>query len=302
MEIRCGPTRRRGEGRVTASPPVLKESALALARVALRSFLTTGCILDCRPAGPARVSVLLLVCNRAELTLTCLQALALRLHQAPCEIIIVDNGSTDETGRLLERVRGVQVIRNEVNLGFPRAINQAARLAGGDHLLLLNNDAQVMGRSIDVAAAFLDTHADVGAVGGKVLLLDGTLQEAGVTVFRDGWTSQLGRGAAADDPAYDFPRDVTYCSGAFLMTPRELFAQLGGLDEAFSPGYFEDTDYGIRLWQAGRRVVYLPDVAILHFENATSSSLADLTGLVQRNHRLFTAKHAAWLRTRPMRT
>jgi GT2 family glycosyltransferase len=159
----------------------------------------------------------------------------------------------------------------------------------------------VLGRGIDVAADFLDQHPDVGAVGGKILLLDGTLQEAGVTIFRDGWTEQHGRGGAPDDPAYDFQRDVAYCSGVFLMTPRELFDRLGGLAEAFSPGYFEDPDYCIRVWKAGRRVVYLPDVAIVHYENGTSSALSDLTGLVQRNHRLFVARNAAWLRSCPAR-
>ncbi len=233
------------------------------------------------------------------MTLACLQALALRLNQTPFEVVIVDNGSTDETGELLERVRGLRVVRNETNLGYPVAVNQAARLAAGKYLLLLNNDAQVLGRSIDVAADFLEAQPDVGAVGGKIVLLDGTLQEAGCTICRDGWTVQYGRQAAADDGAVDFQREVDYCSGVFLMTPREWFLQLGGLEEAFSPGYFEDPDYCVRLRQAGRRIFYLPDVVVLHYENGTSSSWADFADVVERNHRLFAALHAAWLASRP---
>jgi GT2 family glycosyltransferase len=242
------------------------------------------------------------VCNRAELTLLCLQTLALRLNETPCEIVIVDNGSRDETGQLLQRLEGVKVIRNAVNFGFPRAVNQAARISSATFLLLLNNDAQLLGRSIDVAVEFLETNPGVGAVGGKIILLDGTLQEAGVHVFSDGWTCQYGRGDSPDDPRYDFQRDVAYCSAAFLMTRRSLFDPLEGLEEAFSPGYFEDTDYCVRLWKMGQRVVYLPDIAILHYENATSASLPDLTGVVRRNHRVFKARHADWLRTRPDRT
>jgi GT2 family glycosyltransferase len=281
-----------------ADSPSPKDMALALARAALRSFLDTGCVLDLAAAAP-QVSVLLLLCNRAELTLACLQSLALRMSRTPLEVIAVDNGSTDETAQLLQQFRGLKVLRNETNAGFPRAVNQAARQASGKHLLLLNNDAQVLGRSIEVAVQFLEDNPDVGAVGGKIVLLDGTLQEAGCIILQSGWTHQYGRSWPADDPASNFQRDVDYCSGAFLMTPRALFERLGGLDEAFSPGYFEDPDYSLRLRQAGYRFVYLPDVAILHYENATSSGLVNLRQLTARNHRLFVAKNARWLRSQP---
>jgi GT2 family glycosyltransferase len=287
---------------VTLASSGPKEALLELARVALRSFLDTGCMLDLTPAAPPQVSIVLLLCNRAELTLACMQTLALRHNQVPVEIVVVDNGSSDETGEVLERLRGLRVIRNETNRGYPVGVNQAARLARGKYLLLLNNDTQVLGRSIDVAWDFLETHPDVGAVGGKIVLLDGTVQEAGCIVYRDGWTAQYGRQVPADDGTVAFRREVDYCSAAFLMTPRDLFGQLGGLEEAFSPGYFEDSDYCIRLRQTGRRVVYLPDVVVLHFENGTTSTLADLEDVLRRNQRLFAARHAEWLSTRPART
>jgi GT2 family glycosyltransferase len=285
---------------MTAASQSPKELALALAGVALRSFLDTGATLDCTPAGPPEVSVLLLVHNRAELTLTCLATLALRLHRTPFEVVVVDNGSTDQTARLLARVRGLRVSRNDSNAGYPRAVNQAARLAAGKYLLMLNNDAHVLGRGIDIAGDYLEAHPDVGAVGGKTVLLDGTLQEGGCILCRDGWQLLYGRGAPAGDASADFEREVDYCSGTFLMTPRELFLRLGGLEEAFSPGYFEDPDYCSRLWQEGLRVVYLPDVTVLHYENATSATLVgDLEGLLRRNHRQFVTKHTEWLSSRP---
>lgn len=284
---------------MTTASPAAKELALAQARVALHAFLDAGCTLDCRPAGPPRVSILLLLWNRAELTLSCLQSLALQLNHTPYEIVVIDNGSADETGLLLDRIQGLKVVRNKENIGFPRGVNQAAQLASGEYLLLLNNDTQVLGRAIDAAADFLAADASVGAVGGKIILLDGTLQEAGCTIYRNGWPYPYGRGAAPDDPAFLFQREVDYCSGAFLMTRREVFACLAGLDELFSPGYFEDVDYCIRIRQEGLRVVYLPQAAILHYENGSSSTVTDLSDLVRRNHRRFTARHAEWLRGRP---
>jgi GT2 family glycosyltransferase len=281
-----------------AAPPTPQALLTALARRALKNFLETGCTLDCQPRGSPRASVLIPVCNRAELTLTCLQTLAMRLNQVPFEIILVDNNSTDETEELLRRIKGARVIRNSVNAGFPRAVNQAARLASAAYLVMLNNDVEVLGNSIDQAVEFLDACLDVGAVGGKIILLNGALQEAGNTIGRDALPYLYGRGLSPDDPAFAFQRDVDYCSGAFLATRRDLFRAMGGLDEVFSPAYFEDCDYCARLWQAQRRVVYLPDIEILHFENATSASLLDLRDVMYRNHSIFAQRHAGWLLTR----
>jgi hypothetical protein len=174
-------------------------------------------------------------------------------------------------------------------------MNQAASAASGEFLLLLNNDTEVLDKSLETAVQFLTENRDVGAVGGRVLLLDGTLQEAGCLLGRDGHSSQYGRGSPPSAPEYQFRRDVDYCSAAFLMTPSEAFRQVGGLDESFSPGYFEDADYGIRLWRAGWRVVYLPEIAIVHYENASSTCLRSLQTLYRRNHLFFLHKHADWL-------
>ncbi len=279
--------------------PTPKEVMIKRAGTALQSFLDGGCVLDFRPAGEPKVSIVMLVYNRAELTLGCLQSLALGLNQTPFEIIIVDNGSTDETAVLLERVQGLKVVRNATNLGFPKGVNQAARLASGEFLLLLNNDVEVFGRSIDRAADFLTAHPDVGAVGAKVVLLDGTLQEAGCLIWSDAWPTQEGRGKDVNHPACNFQCDVDYCSGVFLMTRRALFGQLGGLDEAMGLGYFEDTDFCVRIHKAGYRIVYLPEACVLHYENATSSTLFNVADLCRRNRDRFVARHADWLRTQP---
>src|SRR5439155_6062169 len=106
-----------------------QQMATTLARLAFKAFLDTDCALDCRPRAVPRASVLIPVHNRAELTLTCLQSLALQQSQTPFAIIVVDNNSTDGTAQLLQRVRGLRVVRNDTNSGYPRAVNQAAQLA-----------------------------------------------------------------------------------------------------------------------------------------------------------------------------
>lgn len=273
----------------------VKEIATEQARARLQEFLESNTLLELhRPAAP-RTSILLVLYNRAELTLACLRSLQPRLEEEAAEVILVDNASRDETTTLLDRLRGATVIRNADNRGFPVAVNQAAAAATGEFLLLLNNDTEVLGDSIGAAARFLSANPDAGAVGGRIILLDGTLQEAGCAIWREGHVYQHGRGDAPSAAEYQFQRDVDYCSGAFLMTPRDLFHKMGGLDTAFSPGYFEDLDYCIRLWRAGWRVVYLPDIALLHFESASSANRQSLNALYRRNHIFFTRKHADWL-------
>jgi hypothetical protein len=139
----------------------------------------------------------------------------------------------------------------------------------------------------------------VGAVGGRVVLLDGTLQEGGCIIRQGGLPYQQGRGEDPYHPAFGFQCEVDYCSGVFLMTRRELFRRLGGLDEVFSPGYFEETEYCVRLRKAGYRIVYLPDAITLHYENATSSGICDVPALFWRNQERFAARHADWLETQP---
>jgi O-antigen biosynthesis protein len=285
----------RSEQLMSTSEGDLKQLATAQAKIRLQEFMDAKNILNLPTVCAPRLSILLVLYNRAELTLACLRSLQPRLEELQAEVVLVDNASRDETTALLDRVQGASILRNGENRGFPVAVNQAAEAATGTFLLLLNNDTEVLGDSLGAALRFLEANPDVGAVGGRIILLDGTLQEAGCTIWREGHVFQYGRGDSPSAPEYGFQRDVDYCSGAFLMTPRRLFHKLGGLDVSFSPGYFEDLDYCIRLWRSGWRVVYLPKVALIHFENASSTSEQQPLALYRRNHVFFSRKHADWL-------
>jgi glycosyltransferase involved in cell wall biosynthesis len=137
----------------------------------------------------------------------------------------------------------------------------------------------------------MQASTDIGAVGGKIILLDGTLQEAGSVVWKDGSCTGYGRGDNPFAPMYNFRRDVDYCSGAFLLTPRKTWEQLDGFDEAFKPAYYEETDYCMRLWQHGLRVVYEPSAAIIHYEFGSAESTADAISLQSEHQTLFEKRH-----------
>lgn len=280
-------------------PPFDKEAVRAEAERALTAFLASPAPLHLRSgSGRPTVSVIVVLYNQAGLSLLCLQALS-RSVGVDFETLIVDNASSDRVPQLLERVSGALVLRQDGNLGFLRAVNRAAEHAAGEHLLLLNNDALVEPQTLAHAVARLRAEPLAGAVGGPILLWDGRLQEAGSIIWRDGSCLGYGRGDLPDAPAYRFVRDVDYCSGAFLMIRRELFEQLGRFDDDFAPAYYEESDFCVRLWEAGYRVVYDPRVRVKHFEFASDSGSGQAMALQARNREHFRAKHARYLAGRP---
>jgi len=273
-----------------------KARSLARARRELECFLASDRRLAFEAASEPRVSVLVVAWNQAHHTLRCLEALA-REHAAgeTLDIVIVDNASNDQTAAVLERLSGVRVIRNSENIGFLRGCNQAAAMARGRHLLLLNNDAVVRPGAIGAAVACLESSSDIGAVGGRLILPDGRLQEAGSIVWSDGTSAGYARGRPPEASEAMFRRDVDYCSGAFLLTPRAVWDQFGGFDSAFAPAYYEEADYCLRLWAIGKRVVYEPAAAIDHFEFGSEPAAGASRGLMERHREVFVERHAAVL-------
>jgi GT2 family glycosyltransferase len=271
----------------------------ALHRAKLELFLASGASLLLEAAHEPRVSIVLVLFNRAELTLACLRSLA--GVSLPVEVLIVDNASSDQTGELLGRLEGARVVRQPENVGFLRACNLAAGLATGRHLLFLNNDAELLPGALESAVATLDGDPSIGAVGARLIAPDGRLQEAGSIIFRDGSCAGYGRGEDPLAPDYSFQRDVDYCSGAFLLTPRTLFVEAGGFDERFAPAYYEDADYCVRLWKKGRRVVYQPAASVIHVEFASARSRSEALRLQEERRARFCEKHADWLAGRAER-
>jgi O-antigen biosynthesis protein len=234
----------------------------------LRQLLQGHEHLTCPAIQNPIVSFIVVLHNSAHLSLLSLESVVANAGVG-YELIVVDNASTDETGLMLERLQSAKIIRNETNAGFGPACTQASACATGQYLCFFNNDALLSPTAISAALANF-AKADVGAVGGKVLLANGALQEAGNIVWSDGSTLGYGRGDDPQLPQYNFRRPVDYCSGVFLLTPRRLFADLGGFSSEFEPAYYEDVDYCMTLWQRGFQVVYEPLAVIRHYESATS--------------------------------
>jgi len=251
------------------SGPLGQDAWEKFGRARLANLLGTKNYLDVPATDRPLVSLLLVLFNQAHLTLLAIESILCN-SDVDYELVIVDNASTDMTGELLQHLRGAHVIRNQSNLGFGPACMQAAEVARAPYLCFMNNDALLEPRALSSALQNFSESDRVGAVGGKILLADGRLQEAGSIIWSDGSALGYGRLDNPDLPAYQFRRPVDYCSAAFLFTPRSLFFELGGFKPEFAPAYYEDTDFCLQVWHHGLQVIYEPRAAIRHFESASS--------------------------------
>ena len=237
-------------------------------------------------------SIVIPVYNQFEHTLTCLRAIAAHPPQAAIEIIVVDDGSADETEACLQQVTGLRYHRRGENGGFIAACNEGAALAHGEYLVFLNNDTVPQPGWLDALIATFDEHPGTGLVGAQLLYPDGRLQEAGGIVFAEGSGWNYGRFDAPGDPRYASVREADYCSGAAIAIPQKLFEASGGFDQRYAPAYYEDTDLAFSVRAAGLKVLYQPQSRVVHLEGVTAGTdPGQGTKAYQvRNREIFAAK------------
>jgi GT2 family glycosyltransferase len=247
------------------------------------------------------VSVIIPVCNQFQYTHACLAAMHLLPEEGPFEVIIVDDGSTDETADLIPRMNGVLYLRNETNVGFVASCNRGAEKARGKYLMFLNNDTIVKHGWLKNLVETFIAEPNAGIVGSKLVYPDGRLQEAGGIIWRDGTGWNYGKFDYVGKPQYNYLRDVDYCSGAALMVPRDVFSSVGGFDVQYAPGYYEDTDLAFKVRERGYRVLYQPASEIIHYEGITGGT--DLSAGAKKhqeiNRSTFTARWATELVEKP---
>lgn len=219
-----------------------------------------------------RASIIVPVYNQVAHTLTCLRALAEHPPLAACEILVVDDGSSDQTQEWMAQVAGLHFHRRAQNGGFIAACNDGAARARGEVLVFLNNDTVPQPGWLDALLDTFDNLPDAGLVGAQLVYPDGRLQEAGGVVFSDGSAWNYGRFESPEDPRYASLRDADYCSGAAIAIPRKLFESLNGFDTRYAPAYYEDTDLAFSVRAAGKRVLYQPAARVVHLEGITSGT------------------------------
>lgn len=191
------------------------------------------------------------------------------------EIIVVDNASSEDcAARVRENFPKIKLISNEVNLGFSKAMNQGAREASGEYLLLLNPDIILPEDGLKKALEYAQEHPDMGALGCR--FIDGSgklLPECKRNVPGIGAALAklvgLDWGYYANHLEERQNGEVEVLTGAFMFLKRDLFERLSGFDEQFFM-FGEDIDLSYRIEKSGHKNRYLGSLTIVHFKGESS--------------------------------
>jgi GT2 family glycosyltransferase len=248
-----------------------------------------------KPHGrPAKLTSIIIPCfNQIAYTKLCLQSIE-KYTTVPYELILIDNGSTDGTQAFLEEYSrsraGCNVILNKRNLGFAGGNNQGITAAKGDYILLLNNDVVVTEGWLERLITHIESDPSIGMIGpmsnsvsGPQLVKDARYGEDlnKMQIFAEEYSRKnLGK-------RQDILRLVGFC----LLIKKEVIDIIGGLDENFISGNFEDDDLCLRSFVAGYRNVMAGDVFVHHYGSMTfKGNGIDYRATMQVNRQYFADK------------
>lgn len=216
-----------------------------------------------------RFSVVIVHRNGAQMLMDALTALA-QACSAQDEVIVVDNGSGDDSVvRVKAEFPTVRVIENGCNNGFARACNQGLRLARGEFVLFLNNDAIVPSDALERFYADFTAYPRAALIGGQLLGADGRPQRSAGEA--PGVLTELGlrRRKHPDVSRRTAPVEVETLVGACMALRRAALAEAGPMDEDFF-FYFEETEWCVRLRRHGWQVLVDPRIRITHLRGAST--------------------------------
>ncbi len=228
------------------------------------------------------LSIIIVSWNVADLLRDCLRSIDEGHDELDLEVIVVDSASSDNSVAMIrEEFPWVDLLACEENVGFPRGNNLGLARANGRYLLLLNPDTVVLDDALPKMMAYMQENPEVGVLGGQLLNADGTIQSSKrrfptltTAFFESTWLENVTpKGVLERYYAQDLPddaiNDVDWVMGACMLVPRQVVAEVGGLDEAYFM-YSEELDWCRRIKDSGRRVVYYPEAKIIHYMGQSS--------------------------------
>lgn len=228
------------------------------------------------------VAVVVVNWNTRNLLLRCIQCVYDVCAGSPPEVIVVDNASSDDSVlSIREHFPHIHIIENHENVGFARANNQGVQASSAPYVLLLNSDAFLTTGALQIMLDLMRHEPRAALVGAQLRNADGSFQSSH-TPFPSWWREFLilsGLGRMLKGPWYPSRRDevekgpqiVDYVDGACMLARRDVYLQLGGLDEGYFM-YSEEVDLCLRLKQHGWQVWYQPAAQVVHLGGASSTS------------------------------
>jgi O-antigen biosynthesis protein len=207
----------------------------------------------------------------------CVRSIVERSTYPNYEIVcVLDASAPPQVARELEEIAGerLRLVPYDRPFNFSEKVNAGAAASGGEHLLLLNDDIEVATPEWLERMVMYSGLEGIGAVGGRLVLQDGRLQHVGVR-FEGGLPGHPYHGYRGEYKGYAnsvlIANNCLAVTAACLMTPRHLFEEVGGLTTDF-PVNYNDVDYCLKLHRLGKRVVYDPDLTMIHFESSSRSN------------------------------
>jgi GT2 family glycosyltransferase len=259
---------------------------------------------DLSHSGEPEISVIIVSWNARKFLEECLESLSRGISRM-CEVIVVDNASTDGSPEMIaDRFPWVTVIETGENLGFSKGNNLGIRRSRGKYLALINSDVKVLPGCLDELAAFLDSNPGAGMVGPRVMYGD-RRQQSSCRRFPNLWNnacevfylnklfpqSEFFAGEHMFYFSYDQTREVEVLVGCFILARRDAVNQFGLLDEDFWM-YGEDLDWCRRCNESGWKVMFHPGAEAIHYCGGSSANDPVRFEVAQQQARLqLWAKH-----------
>ena len=223
-----------------------------------------------------KTSIIIVTWNTAEITKKCVDTINRYITNQ--EIIIVDNGSTDNTVKILSNIKNVKIIENHANLGFAKANNIGLKKATSEYIIFMNSDIELLDSNILNMVNFLKTSPNIGIIGPQFLNPDMTPQasvfppQTAVNAFREFWLNQK-NSYLKYIPKNKNPVKVAFISGGCLAVKKDFFESIGKWNEKYF-FYFEDMDLCRKVNQIGKDVFFYPLCQVIHQHGASGKNLA----------------------------
>ncbi len=223
------------------------------------------------------LSIIIITWNTAKITQKCIQTINKFLDNP--EIIVVDNGSQDDTIKIISKEKNVKIIENHANLGFSKANNIGLKHASNELILFMNSDIELIDDSVIKLVKYFETKDNIGIIGPKFLNPDLTSQasvfppQTALNAFKEFWLYQKYT-YSKYIPCSKKPIKVWSISGGCILTRKSFFESIGGWNEKYF-FYFEDLDLCRKINKLGKDVIYYPKCQIIHRHGVSGAKLAD---------------------------
>ncbi len=209
--------------------------------------------------------------------------------KAPFKVIVVDDGSTEETKIELRKIKNITLLENTSNMGFPKSCNVGMRAVKTKYFVLMNNDVEVTKGWLSMLLEVMEKNPELGILGPKTNSVSGPQHDPNAHYNCNIGLEQYAYEVKKRKPPRiePFPRIVFFC----VLIRSKLYKKIGGLDEKFGLGNFEDDDYCLRAHMSGYKAAIDHNVFVHHYGSKTFSKLGKgFSDLLIKNKAYFMKK------------